>query len=250
MKVKEGSEKIGLKLNIQKSKIKASSPITSWQIDGETVETVADFILGGSKITADGDYSHEIKRCLLLGRKVMTNLDSILNSRDITLSTKVHLVKAVLFPVVMYGCESWTIKKAEHQRIDAFELWYWRRLLRAPWSARWSNQSIQKEISPGCSLEGLMLKLQYFGCLMWRTDSLEKTLMLGKIGGRRRRGQQRMRPLDGITIQQTWTWVWVNSGSWWWAWHAAVPGVSKSQTRLSNWTELNWRECLMQGQVQ
>ena len=136
MKVKEGSEKIGLKLNIQKSKIKASSPITSWQIDGETVETVADFILGGSKITADGDYSHEIKRCLLLGRKVMTNLDSILNSRDITLSTKVHLVKAVLFPVVMYGCESWTIKKAEHQRIDAFELWYWRRLLRAPWSAR------------------------------------------------------------------------------------------------------------------
>ena len=136
MKVKEGSEKIGLKLNIQKSKIKASSPITSWQIDGETVETVADFILGGSKITADGDYSHEIKRCLLLGRKVMTNLDSILKSRDISFLTKVHLVKAMFFPVVMYGSESWTIKKAEHQRIDAFELWYWRRLLRAPWSAR------------------------------------------------------------------------------------------------------------------
>ena len=160
MKVKEESEKVGLKLNIQKTKIMASSPITSWQIDGETVETVADFIFGGSKITADGDCSHEIKRRLLLGRKVMTNLDSILKSRDITLSTKNRLVKAMVFPVVMYGCESWTIKKSEHQRIDAFELWCWRRLLRVPWTARRSNQSILKEISPGCSLEGLILKLK------------------------------------------------------------------------------------------
>ena len=150
MKVKEESEKVGLKLNIQKTKIVASGPITSWQIDGETVETVTDFILGGSKITADGNCSHEIKRCLLLGRKVMTNLDSILKTRDVTLSTKVHLVKAMVFPVVMYGCESWTIKKAEHWRIDAFELWCWRRLLRVPWTARRSNQSILKEISPGC----------------------------------------------------------------------------------------------------
>ena len=159
MKVKEESEKVGLKLNIQKTKIMASCPITSWQIDGETVETVADFIFLGSKITADGDCSHEIKRCILLGRKVMTNLDSILKSRDITLPTKVHLVKAMVFPVIMYGCESWTIKKAE-QRIDAFELWCWRRLLRVLWTARRSNQSILKEISPGCSLEGLMLKLK------------------------------------------------------------------------------------------
>ena len=162
---------------------------------------VADFILGGSKITADGDCSHEIKRCLLLGRKVVTNLDSILKSRDITLATKVHLVKAMVFPVVMYRCESWTIKKAKHQRINAFELWCWRRLLRVPWTARRSNQSIQKEISLGCSLEGLMLKLklQYFGHLMRRAGSLEKTLMLGKIEGRRRRGRQKMRWLDGIT---------------------------------------------------
>ena len=167
----------------------ASSPITSWQIDGKTMETVRDFILGGSQITADGDYSHEIKRCLLLGRKPMTNLGSILKSRDITLPTKVHLVKAMVFPVVMYGCESWTIKKAERQRIDAFELWCWRRLLRVPWTARRSSQSILK-ISPGCSLEGMMLKLklQYFGHLMRRVDSLEKTLMLGGIGGRRKRG--------------------------------------------------------------
>ena len=187
MKVKEESEKVDLKLNIQKMKIMASSPITSWHIDGETVETVADFIILGSKITADGDCSHEIKRCLPLGRKVMTNLDSILKSRDITLSTKVHLVKAMVFPVVMYGCESWTIKKAERQRIDAFELWCWRRLLRVPWTL---NQSILKEISRGCSLERLMLKLklQYFGHLMRRADSLEKTLMLGKIEGKRRRG--------------------------------------------------------------
>ena len=160
MKVKEESEKVGLKLNIQKTKIMASGPITLWEIDGETVETVADFILRGSKITAYGDYSHEIKRCLLLGRKLMTNLDSILKRRDITLPTKVCLVKAMVFPVVMYGCESWTIKKAECQRIDASELCCWRRLLRVPWTSRKSNQSILKEISPGCSLEGLMLKLK------------------------------------------------------------------------------------------
>ena len=160
----------------------ASGPIISWEIDGETVETVSVFILGGSKITADGDFGHEIKRCLLLGRKVTTNLDSILKSRDIILPTKVHLVKAMVFPVVMYGCESCTVKKAKHRRIDVFELWYWRRLLRVPWTARRSNQSILKEISPGCSLEGLMLnlQLQYFGYLMRRADSLEKTLMLGK----------------------------------------------------------------------
>jgi len=169
MKVKEVSEKVGLKLNIQKTKIMVSSLVTSWQTDGETVETVADFILGDSKITADGDCSHEIKRCLLLGRKVMTNLDSILKSRDITLPTKVHLVKAMVFPVVMYGCESWTMKKAECQRIDAFELWCWRRLLRVPWTARRSNQSILKEISPGCSLEGLMLKLKT--PILWPPDA-------------------------------------------------------------------------------
>ncbi|MFH3651241.1 reverse transcriptase domain-containing protein, partial [Acinetobacter baumannii] len=190
MKVKEEGEKVGLKLNIQKTKIMASSPITPWQIDGETVETVADFIFGGSKITADGDCSHEIKRCLLLGRKVMTNLDSRLKSRDITLLTKVCLVQAMVFPVVMCGCESWTIKKAECQRIDAFELRCWKSLLRVPWTARRSNQSILKEISPGISLEGLMLKLklQYFGHLMQRVDPLEKTLMLGGIVVRRRRG--------------------------------------------------------------
>ena len=182
-------------LNIQKMKIMASGPITSWEKDAETAETVADFILGGSKITADGDCSHEIKRCLLLGRKVMTNLDSILKSRDIALPTKVHLVKALVFPVVMYECESMTVKKAEHRRIDAFELWCWRRLLRVPWTARRLNQSILKEISPGCSLEGLMLKLKlrYFGHLMRRADSFVKALMLGKIEGRRRRGRQRMR---------------------------------------------------------
>ena len=170
----------------------ASGPINAWQIDGETVKTVADFIFLSSKITPDGDCSHEIKRCLLLGSKVMTKLDSILKSRDITLPTKVHLVKAIVFPVVMYGCESWTVKKAEGRRIDAFELWCWRRLLRVPWTARRSNQSILKEISPGIALEGMMLKLklQYFGHLMWRVDSLEKTLMLGGIGGRRRRGRQ------------------------------------------------------------
>ena len=194
MKVKEESEKVGLKLNIQKTKIMASGPITLWEIYGETVETVSDFIFWGSKITADDDCNREIKRRLVLGRKVMT-IDSILKSRDITLPTKVRLVKAMFFPVVMYGCESWTVKKADHQRIDAFELWCWRRLLRVPWTARRSNQSIVNARSPGCSLEGLMLKLkpQYFGHLMRRVDSLEKTLMLGGIGGRRRRGRQRMR---------------------------------------------------------
>ena len=187
LKVKEESERVGLKLNIQKTKIMASGPITSWEIDRETA---VDFIFLGSNITADGDCGHEIQRHLLFGRKVMTNLDSIFKSRDITLPTKVRLVKAMVFPVVMYGCESWTVKKAEHQRIDAFELWCWRRLLRVPWTARRSNQSILKEISPGCSLERKMLKLklQYFGHLMRRVDSLEKTLMLGGIGGRRRRG--------------------------------------------------------------
>ena len=187
MKVKEASEKVGVKLNIQKTKIMASGPITSWEIDGETV---ADFIFLGSKMTSDGDCSHEIKRRLLLGRKVMTSLDSILKSRDITLSTKVPLVKAMDFPIVMYQCESWTIKKAECGRTDAFELWCWRRLLRVSWTARRSNQSILKQISLGCSLERLMLKLklQYFGHLMRRADSFEKTLMLGKIEGRRRRG--------------------------------------------------------------
>ena len=195
MKVKEESEKVGLKLNIQKTKIMASGPITLWQIDGETVETVADFIFLGSKINAAGVCSHEIKRCLLLGRKVMTNLDCILKTRDITLSTKVHLVKAMFFPVVMCGCESWTVKKAECRRIDGFEQWCWRRLLRVPWTARRSNQSILKKFSPGCSLVGLMLKLklQYFGQLMQRADSLEKTLILGKVEGRSIRGRQRMR---------------------------------------------------------
>ena len=195
-----GQWKSWLKTQHSENKIIASSPITSWQIDGETVETVSDFIFLGSKITADGDCSHEIKRHLLLGRKAMTNLDSILKSRDITLPTKVCPVKAMVFPVVMYGCEFWIIKKAEHRRIDAFELQCWRRLLRVPWTARRSNQSILKEISPEYSLESLMLKLklQHFGHLMRKIDSLEKTLMLGKIEGGRR-GWQRMRWLDGIT---------------------------------------------------
>ena len=218
----------------------ASGPITSWEIDGETVETVSDFIFLASKITADGDCSHEIKRCLLLGRKVITNLDSILKSRDIALPTNVHLVKAIVFPVVMYGCESWTVKKTECQKIDAFELWCWRRLLRVPWTARRSNQSILK-ISPGCSLDGLMLKLklQYFGHFMWRVDSLEKTLMLGQIGGRRR-GRQRMRWLDGITQWTQWTWVWVNSGSWRWTGRPGLLPFMGSQRVGHDWaTELN-----------
>ena len=190
MKVKEESEKVGLKINIQKTEIMASSPISSWQTDGEKMETLADFIFLGYKTTADCDCRHEIKRCLLLGRKAVTNIDSILKIRDITLPTKVHLLKATTFPVVMYGCENWSIKKAEHQRTDAFELLSWRRLLRVSWTARISNQSILKEINPEYSLEGLMLKLklQYFGHLMQRTDSLKKALMLGKIEGGSRSG--------------------------------------------------------------
>ena len=240
MKVKEESEKFGLKLNIQKTKIMPSGPITSWQIHGETMEKVTDFIFLGSKITADGDRSHEVKRRFLLRRKAMINLESILKSRDITLPTKVCLVKAMVFLIVMYECESWTIKKGEHWRIDAFELWHWRWLLSVRWTARRSNQSIQKEINPKYRLERLMLKLklQYFGHLMCRTDSLEKTLMLGKIEGGRRRGQQRMRGWMASPTQ--WTWVWES------------PGIGDGQGGLvccsplgcrvrHDWvTELNW----------
>ena len=223
MKVKEESEKIGLKLNIQKTKIMASSPITSWQIDGETMETVTDFILLGSKTTADGECSHEVKRHLLLGRKVMTNLDSILKSRDITLPTKVCLIIAMVFPVVVYGCESWPIKKTESQRIDAFKLWCWRRLLRVPCTARTSNQSILSEISPEYSLEGLMLKLKLrcFGHLMWRTDLTEENPKAGKDWRQEEKGTT-----DGWMESPTlWTWVWVSSGSWWWT---GKPGLLQS----------------------
>ena len=247
IKVKEENEKAGLKLNIQKTKIMASGPITSWQTDGETMETVTDFIFLGSKITEDMTAAMKLRH-LLLGRKAMTNQDSILKSRDITLSTKAYLVKAMVFPVLVYGCESWTVKKAERQRIDASELWCWRRLLRVLWSARISNQWILKEISPEYSSEELMLKLMKFGHLMWRTESLEKTRILGKTESRRRRGWQKM---DGWMATLTWwTWVWA---SWRWSKHHGVGDGQGSLECCSPWghresdvTErLNWTEIMI-----
>ena len=239
--MKVESEKIGLKLNIQKTKIMASSPITSWEIDGETVETVSECIFLGSKITADGDCSHEIKRPFLLGRKVMTNLDSIFKSRDITLPTKVHLVKAMVFPVVMYGCEIWTVKKAEHQRIDAFDLWCWRRLLRVPWTVRRSNQSILKEISPGISLEGLMLKLNSSPlATSWEELTHWKRLWCWEELGAGGEGDDR--GWDGWMASLTRRmWVWVNSRSWWWTGRPGMLRFMGSQRVRHYWaTELKW----------
>ena len=244
MKVKEESEKAGLKFNLLKNKdhgIQSHHFMTNRWANKQWKQW--ETFWGGSKITAYGDCNHEIKTLTPWMKSSMNNLDSILKSRDITLLTKVHIVKAMVFLVVMYGCESWTVKKAERQSIDAFELWCWWRLLRVPWTARRSKQSILKEISPGCSLEGLVLKLklQYFDHLMRRVDSLEKTLMLGGIGGRKTRGQQRIRWLNASPIP--WTWVWVNSGGWWWTGRAGVLLFMGSQRNGHNWsTELNWTE--------